>query len=53
MGYATTWVADYAVMTIVVDGATTEEEAEEMSLEILEGYTNPDLFHLDEIEEMR
>jgi len=53
MGYTTLWVADYAVMAITVDDATNEDEAEAMSRVILASYSDPDLFHLDEIEEMR
>jgi hypothetical protein len=53
MGYNTLWVADYAVMSITVDSATNEDEAEAESLEILKEYViEPDLFHLDEVREM-
>lgn len=53
MGYNTLWVADYAVMSITVDSATTPEEAEVQSLEILKEYViEPTEFHLDEVEEM-
>jgi hypothetical protein len=46
-------VADYAVMSITVDSATTPEEAEDESFARLKEYViEPTEFHLDEVEEM-
>jgi len=53
--YNLLYVADYAVMSITVDGEDdwTEEQFTDVGNEILASYVNyPDLFHLDEITEV-